>query len=291
LSLNPWHALLMPAGQSSMNHQFLNSRNLIQQILLILLISGLNLVLPKNSSAQDKVSDVQEYDWRVVRVFPHDTTAFTQGLIFRDGYLFESTGRKGHSEIRKIHLETGEIIQQKRIGDDFFGEGLTVWNDHLIQLTLSSGTGFVYDIHTFERVRTFEINGDGWGLTTNGVELIVSDGSSNLRVLNPETFLEIRQIRVKHQGRPVSDLNELEMIDGKIFANKLFSDEILMINPVSDEVIGKIDLERLVTGVKAKHSVSVLNGIAYDSESGRIFVTGKLWPTIFEIEIWRRDSD
>ncbi|MDR9365270.1 MAG: glutaminyl-peptide cyclotransferase [Balneolaceae bacterium] len=248
-------------------------------------------ILPTDGSAQDQVTDVQEYDWRVVRVFPHDTTAFTQGLIFRDGYLYESTGRKGHSGIRKVRLETGEIIQQQPIGDEYFGEGLTAWNDHLIQLTLSSGTGFVYDVHTFERLRDFEINGEGWGLTTNGDEFIISDGSSNLRVLNAETFLEIRQVRVKHNGELVSGLNELEMIDGKIFANKLFSDEILMIDPISGEVIGIIDLERLVTGVKAKNSVSVLNGIAYDSESGRIFVTGKLWPTIFEIEIWPRDSD
>ncbi|NBC65586.1 MAG: glutaminyl-peptide cyclotransferase [Bacteroidetes bacterium] len=274
-----------------MNHQFLYSRNLIQQILLILLIFGLNSVLPKSSCAQDKVSDVQEYDWRVVRVFPHDTTAFTQGLIFRDGYLFESTGRKGHSEIRKIHLETGEIIQQKPIGDEYFGEGLTVWSDKLIQLTLSSGYGFVYDIHTFERVQTFEINGDGWGLTNSDQELIMSDGSSVLRFLNAETFQEIREVSVKENGEPVSDLNELEMIDGKIFTNTLFSDVILMIDPISGEVIGNIDLERLVKSVKANHSVSVLNGIAYDSERGRIFVTGKLWPTIFEIEIWRKGSD
>lgn len=244
-----------------------------------------------DGSAQDQVSDVQEYDWRVVRVFPHDTTAFTQGLIFRDGYLYESTGRKGHSEIRKVRLETGEIIQQQPIGNEYFGEGLTLWNDHLIQLTLSSGTGFVYDIHSFERLRTIEINGEAWGLTNNNQELIMSDGSSVLRFLNPETFQEIRQITVRENGDPVSDLNELEMIDGKIFANTLFSNEILMINPVSGIVTGKIELERLVTGVKANYSVSVLNGIAYDSENGRIFVTGKLWPYIFEIEIWRRDSD
>lgn len=228
---------------------------------------------------------VLEYDWRVVRVFPHDTTAFTQGLIFRDGYLYESTGRKGQSEIRKIHLETGEVAQRQPLEDEYFGEGLTVWNDQLIQLTLSSGTGFVYDIHTFERRRTFQIEGEAWGLTNNGKELIMSEGSSTLRFLNPESFQEIRRITVKENGEPVSNLNELEMIGNRIFANRLFSDEILMIDPASGEVSGRIDLERLVTGVKVKHSVSVLNGIAYDSQNDRIFITGKLWPNIYEIEL------
>lgn len=262
----------------------------IHQILTILLISILNAAFTMDHFAQAQESGVQEYDWRVVRVFPHDTTAFTQGLIFRDGYLFESTGRRGMSQIRKVRLETGEVVQQQSLEDQYFGEGLTAWNDQLIQLTLSSGVGFVYDIQTFERLRTFEINGRGWGLTNTDQELIMSDGSSIIRFLNPETFLEFRQITVKENGTPVSDLNELEMIDGKIFANNLFRNEILMIHPATGKVIGRIDLERLVTGVKAKHSVSVLNGIAYDFESGRIFVTGKLWPNIYEIEIWPKNS-
>lgn len=274
-----------------MNHQFLYTRNFIHQIFFILVISGLMSILQTDGSGQGQVSDLHEYDWRVVRVFPHDTTAFTQGLIFRDGYLYESTGRKGHSEIRKVRLETGEIIQRQPIGDEYFGEGLTVRNDQLIQLTLSSGTGFVYDIHSFERLQTFQIKGEGWGLATNGNYFMMSDGSSTLRFLNPTTFQEVRRITVKEHGVPVSGLNELEIIGGRIFSNNLYSDEILMIDPDSGVVVGKIDLERLVTSVKAKNSVSVLNGIAYDSENGRIYVTGKLWPSIFEIEIWRRDSD
>jgi glutamine cyclotransferase len=272
-----------------MNYLIRYFGNTILQIITILLILILNVILPIDGFTQDQSAGVQEYDWRVVRVFPHDTTAFTQGLIFREGFLYESTGRRGQSEIRKIRLETGEVIQRQPLEDHFFGEGLTEWNEQLIQLTLSSGVGFVYDIHTFERLRTFEINGNGWGITKNDQELIMSDGSSIIRFLNPETFQEIRQLFVKENGTPVPDLNELEMIDGKIFANNLFSDEILMINPATGEVIGRIDLERLVSGVKAKHSVSVLNGIAYDSESGRIFVTGKLWPNIYEVEIWPSD--
>lgn len=271
-----------------MNQPTKYSWKLVHQFSTILLISILNAAIPVDGFAQAQESAIQEYDWRVVRVFPHDTTAFTQGLIFRDGYLYESTGRRGKSEIKKILFETGEVVQRRALNDEYFGEGLTVWNNQLIQLTLSSGVGFVYDIHSLENLRTFEIKGDGWGLTNNDQELIMSDGSSIIRFLNPETFQEIRHIVVKENGEPVSDLNELEIIDGIIFANNLFSDDILMINPTTGEVIGRIDLERLVTGIKAKHSVSVLNGIAYDSENDRIFVTGKLWPNIYEIEIWEK---
>ena len=143
-----------------------------------------------------ELSTVREYEWRVVRVFPHDTTAFTQGLIFRDGYLYESTGRRGKSEIRKVRLETGDVVQRQPLEDEYFGEGLTAWDDQLIQLTLSSNVGFVYDIQTFERNRTFQVDGEAWGLTSNGEELIMSDGSSTLHFLDPETFREIRQITV-----------------------------------------------------------------------------------------------
>lgn len=259
-------------------------------IVPILSISVLSSFTHKESSIGGVQKPVKEYDWRVVRIFPHDSTAFTQGLIFRDGYLYESTGRKGQSEIRKIDLETGEILQRKPLEDDYFGEGLTAWNDKLIQLTLSSGIGFIYDIHTFEREQTFKIVGDAWGLTSNGEELIMSDGSSTLWFLNPVTFRVVRQVTVQQNGKPVSKLNELEMIDGKIFANRLFSDEILIINAVDGEVTGRIDLERLVTSVESNHSVSVLNGIAYDSPNKRIFITGKLWPNMFEIKFWPKNQ-
>lgn len=260
-------------------------RNYILLIITICPFFVFSALIPETRTVYDKFTPVQEYDWRVVRVFPHDTTAFTQGLIFRDGYLYESTGRKGQSEIRKIRLETGEVVQRQPLEDEYFGEGLTAWNDQLIQLTLSSGTGFVYDIHTFEERRTFQIEGEAWGLTNNDQELIMSDGSSTLYFLNPESFQVIRRITVKENGEPVSDINELEMISDRIFANRLFSDEILLIDPASGGVTGRVDLERLVTRVKAKHSVSVLNGIAYDSQNDRMFITGKLWPNIYEIEI------
>jgi glutaminyl-peptide cyclotransferase len=230
------------------------------------------------------------FDWRIVEAFPHDTDAFTQGLIFKDGFLYESTGRRGHSSIRKVRLETGEIIRKRSLDPEYFGEGLTEWNGQLIQLTLSSGTGFVYDMETFELIRTFPISGEAWGLTNDGNMLIMSDGSSTLRFLDPETFEETRLLTVTEHGEPVSRLNELQMIGDQLFANILFSNEIAIIDPKSGEVTGRIDLQKLVSIVEQESSVNVLNGIAYDSLNGRIFVTGKLWPKLFEIEIKPRES-
>lgn len=225
------------------------------------------------------------YGWHVVRMFPHDTTAFTQGLVFQDGWLYESTGRRGQSEIRKIHLETGEIVRRRKMEDEYFGEGLTILNNRMIQLTLSSGKGFVYDWKTFEVLDTFPIAGAGWGLTNDGKQLIMSDGSAILHFLDSETFRKVRQITVMDNGEPVSKLNELEMIGDKIFANVSTSDEILIIDPRSAEVTGRIDLERLVSRVKKEYTVNILNGIAYDSLNSRILITGKLWPNIYEIKL------
>lgn len=227
---------------------------------------------------------VPRYDWRVVNVFPHDTTAFTQGLVFHGGWLYESTGRRGESEIRKIRLETGEIVRRRKMEDEYFGEGLTILNNRMIQLTLSSGKGFVYDQKSFGLLNTFPIAGAGWGLTDDGKQLIMSDGSAILHFLDSETFRKVRQITVTDSGEPVSKLNELEMIGGKIFANVSTSDEILIIDPGSAEVTGRIDLERLVSRVKKEYAVNILNGIAYDSLNDRVFITGKLWPNIYEIK-------
>lgn len=226
---------------------------------------------------------ITEYNWRIVRVFPHDRDAFTQGLVYRDGYLYESTGRRGKSTLRKVRLETGEVLQQRDVEDEYFAEGLTDWNDRLIQLTLSANTGFVYDLESFERLGEFEFSGKGWGLTHDGEHLVMSDGSAVLRFLDPETFEEVRQVNVTANGEPVSRLNELEMIGGKIFANILFRDEIVEIDPESGKVTGRIDLEKLVTIVEREASVNALNGIAYDDENDRLFVTGKLWPRVYEL--------
>ncbi len=230
-------------------------------------------------------SFAQMIDWEVVAEYPHDPEAFTQGLIFRDGYLYESTGRRGESDLRKVSLETGEVIRIHPLDDEYFGEGLTEWNGQLIQLTLRSEVGFVYDTETFEVVRTFHIDGEAWGLTNNDEHLIMSDGSSYLRFLDPETFQEVQRLRVTENGRPLPRLNELEMIEGYIFANVLSGDHIAIIDPVTGIVVARINLKSLADRVRKEHTVNVTNGIAYDSAGGRIFVTGKLWPVLFEITI------
>jgi glutaminyl-peptide cyclotransferase len=223
--------------------------------------------------------------WEVVAEYPHDPEAFTQGLIFRNGYLYESTGRRGESDVRKVSLETGEVIRIQPLDDKYFGEGLTEWNGQLIQLTLSSEVGFVYEMETFETIKTFHIDGEAWGLTHNDEHLIMSDGSSYLRFLDPETFQEVQRIKVTENGRPLSRLNELEMIDGYIFANVLSGDHIAIIDPETGIVVARLDLKRLADQVRKEHTVNVTNGIAYDSAGGRIFVTGKLWPVLYEIAI------
>ncbi|MEX0993942.1 MAG: glutaminyl-peptide cyclotransferase, partial [Balneolaceae bacterium] len=172
-----------------------------------------------------------------------------------------------------------------QVEPEYFAEGLTDWDDHLIQLTLNSEVGLVYDLHSFKKKMTFQYSGEGWGLTNDGRQLIMSDGTSTLRFLNPETFQVTRQVTVTENGDTVSGLNELEMIDGRLFANLLFSDEIAVINPANGEVTGRINLQALVSRVEREAPVNVLNGIAYDSLNDRIFITGKLWPELFEIEI------
>lgn len=256
-----------------------------------LFIGGILLVMvsfvPDTEQAVERQS-ITNYDWRVVRIFPHDSDAFTQGLIFRDGFFYESTGRRGKSSVRKVCPDTGEILLQMDLNDEYFAEGLTDWNDQLIQLTLSSEVGFIYEIDSFINTGKFKYTGEGWGLTHNGEHLIISNGTEVLRFLDPNTFEEIKQVTVTENGKEVSKLNELEMIKGKIYANVLFRDDILEIDPESGNVTGRINLEALVTKAEKEADVNVLNGIAYDEEGDRIFVTGKLWPNIYEIKIWER---
>lgn len=260
---------------------------------ILLLMGTLLLAMMPTDPGSERPAEgksITNYEWRVVRILPHDPDAFTQGLIYRDGFFYESTGRKGKSSLRKVHPETGEVLQQRDLGDHYFAEGLTDFKDQLIQITLSSETGFVYDLQSFEKSAEFDFTGEGWGLTSDGEHLIMSDGSSVLRFLNPETFKETRRLNVTENGKNVSRLNELEMINGKIFANVLFRNEIIEIDPENGEVTGKIDLEKLVKKVKSEGTVNVLNGIAYHSETGRIYVTGKLWPNLFEIEIRKMEA-
>ena len=225
------------------------------------------------------------YNYEIVNTYPHDPSAYTQGLIYRDGYLFESTGLHGGSSLRKVRLKTGEVVKRKTINSDYFGEGLTDWGDQLVQLTWRSNTGFVYDALTFELKKTFKYPGEGWGLTRDNDRLIMSDGTSSLRFLDPETMKETGRLEVIDNGFPVSMLNELEMVRGQIFANVYNTEEIVIISPQSGHVAGRISLVGLLEKFKVSKEVDVLNGIAYDPERDRLFVTGKCWPKLFEIRL------
>ena len=226
------------------------------------------------------------YGYEVVNVYPHDREAFTQGLLYRDGVLFESTGLNGRSTLRKVRLETGEVIQQVAVDNRYFAEGLTDWGSRLVQLTWNTNVGFVYDLATFKSLRTFSYMGEGWGLARDQKRLIMSDGSPTLRFLDPETFQVTGRVDVRDAGLPVEDLNELEFVEGEIYANVWTTDRIAMIAPGTGQVTGWINLAGLMPRV-ATSGDAVLNGIAYDAARRRLFVTGKLWPRLFEIRIRR----
>ncbi|NJN83673.1 MAG: glutaminyl-peptide cyclotransferase [Caldilineaceae bacterium] len=223
--------------------------------------------------------------YRVVNEFPHDPTALTQGLIFMDDTLYESTGLRGQSTLRQVDLTTGDVLRSIDLDDAYWGEGMTILGDKIYQLTYKAGVGFVYDKETFAVEREFSYPTEGWGLTTDGVHLIRSDGSSSLYFLDPVTFEEVKRLEVFDDSGAVARLNELEYIDGEIWANIFVTDRIARISPESGEVTGWIDLAGLLPEEKRTQPVDVLNGIAYDDESNRLFVTGKLWPALYEIEL------
>jgi glutamine cyclotransferase len=222
--------------------------------------------------------------FEVVRSYPHDPQAFTQGLVFIDGVLYEGTGLNGRSGIRKVRLENGEVLQIQKLEERHFGEGIAVVGQSIVQLTWQSGVGFVYDRHTFQRTKTFNYQGEGWGLTYDGTRLIMSDGTPSLRFLDPVTLKETGRLEVRDGGRPVDDLNELEVVKGEIYANVWSTDRIARISPKTGTVTGWIDLTGLLNP-RDPASTDVLNGIAYDAAKDRLFVTGKLWPKLFEIRI------
>lgn len=231
------------------------------------------------------ISRLPEYTFRIVRSFPHDSNAFTQGLAYYDGFLYESTGLKGHSSLRKVRLETGEVIQRVDLPSELFGEGITLLKDQVIQLTWQSHTGFVYRLSDFQLLRQFSYSGEGWGLATDGRQIFMSDGTSEIRVLDPVTLAEKRRFTVHEGNKSVKELNELEFIDGELFANVWQTDRIARISPQNGDVVGWIDLSGLLSTVYRLGPGAVLNGIAYDSIGKRLFVTGKLWPKIFEIQL------
>jgi glutamine cyclotransferase len=226
-----------------------------------------------------------QQDYEIVNVYPHDPNAFTQGLVIIDGRLFESAGQFGQSNIREVDLETGRVLRQHDLEAKYFAEGLTAWRESLVQLTWTAGTAFVYDRASFKLLRTRAYAGQGWGLTHDGRRLILSDGSPDLRFLDPETFEETGRVTVREGGRPVIELNELEFVRGEILANVWHADRIARINPSSGDVLGWIDLSGLLAPGEVTDPEAVLNGIAYDAARDRLFVTGKLWPKLFEVRL------
>jgi glutaminyl-peptide cyclotransferase len=224
--------------------------------------------------------------YRVIHIYPHDSTAFTQGLAYVDGHLYESTGLNGESSIRMVDLYTGKVLQKHSLPPEYFGEGLTDWGSNLIQLTWKTHKGFVYDRHSFSLLRTFQYEGEGWGLTHDKIHLIMSDGTSYLRFLDPRTFREVRRVRVIDETNyPVENLNELEYLHGEIYANIWHTDEIVRISPVTGKILRWIDLSGIIDERELRGPDAVLNGIAYDSAGDRLFVTGKQWPNLFEIRV------
>ena len=227
--------------------------------------------------------------YQIVHAYPHDPNAFTQGLVYVDGHLYESTGLNGHSSLRMVDLQTGGVLQHHELPAEYFGEGLTSWDSSLVQITWKAGTAFVYDRFSFALRNTLHYTGEGWGLTQDGKSLIMSDGSSALRFLDPRTFRETRRLTVVNEnGQPVLNLNELEFVRGEIYANVWHTDRIARISPRTGRVLGWIDLSGLMDKSQLSDPDAVLNGIAYDSKWDRLFVTGKLWPKLFEIKVVHR---
>ena len=222
--------------------------------------------------------------YRVIHAYPHDPGAFTQGLIYVDGYLYESTGLNGRSSLRMTDLTTGKVLQKQPVASQYFAEGMTNFAGKLYQLTWQNGKAFVYDRFSFKLLREHTYTGEGWGLTNDGKRLILSDGTAQLRFIDPQTFAVTSKITVTDQGRPVERLNELEYVRGEILANVWQTELIARISPTTGKVLGWIDLSGLLTQAEMQ-GVDVLNGIAYDAKQDRLFVTGKLWPKIFEIKL------
>jgi glutamine cyclotransferase len=235
--------------------------------------------------AQIPRTPTPQYTFKIIHVFPHDSTAFTQGLAYRDGFLYEGTGLYGHSSIRKIRLETGKIVEHVDLPAEFFGEGIALFGKKILQLTWQSEKGFVYDLEGFHFVSEFSYAGEGWGLTTNGSEILLSDGTDKIRVLDGDTFRVKRWLRVHDGSSAITQLNELEMVEGEIFANVWHTDRIARISPRDGTVTGWIDLTGLLSAAYRMDPEAVLNGIAYDPVRKRLFVTGKRWPSLFEIQV------
>ena len=249
-------------------------------------ICGLMLVFCAIGSRTAFGAHVPIDDVDIVHVYPHDPAAFTEGLFYWDGFLYESTGIEGHSSIRKVRIATGEVIQKLEIPVPYFGEGIVNWGGQLVSLTWQSHVGFVFDLKTFKLQRRFDYAGEGWALTQDGKQIIMSDGTSELRFLNPATLKETRRLEVTLEGQPLRNVNELEWVKGEIYANVWQTNWIARIDPRTGAVLGLVNLAGILSPVeRVQGPDSVLNGIAYDAKQDRLFVTGKNWPKLFEVRL------
>ena len=232
-----------------------------------------------------------EYGYRVVRSFPHDPEAFTQGLLFHEGRLFESTGGYGSSTLREVELETGRVVRERRLGEGLFGEGLALVGERLVQLTWREGIGLLYDADSLRTVGDFAYEGEGWGLASDGERLVMSDGTATLRFLDPATFSESHRIRVMGPEGPVTGLNELEFVRDALHANVWQTERIAIIDPADGRLLGWLRLDGILPVVFRREGTAEMNGIAHDPATGRLFVTGKRWPRLFEIDLVPSDMD
>lgn len=251
-------------------------------IVVVILVGVLAVTLNRGQIGNPPSGGAVNYTYSVVNSYPHDTAAYTEGLIYANGSLYESTGEYGTSTLRRVDLETGRVLQEYKLSSDYYAEGLTLVDGTLIQLTWLDHVGFVYDANTFSQIRNFSVSTQGWGLTYDGTSLILSDGSSTLSFLNPQTYQVTRQVDVKDGNQSITNINELEYINGDVYANIWMTNRIAIINPGTGQVKGWIDLTGLYQSTDFN---SVLNGIAYDQQTGRLFVTGKNWPNLYEITI------
>jgi glutamine cyclotransferase len=261
---------------------------LLSYLLLVALATTVSCTAyPKAKDDEQKATprSVSIYTFTILNSYTHDRDAFTQGLAIENGTLYEGTGLHGRSSLRRVDLKTGNVLQVHTLPYEYFGEGITIFRDTIIQLTWRSNTGFVYDKNSFEVLRDFTYETEGWGITHDEKRLIMSDGTSTLYFLDTETFRTIGRIQVYDSDKPVDNLNELEYIDGQIYANIWPTDSIVMIDPHTGRLNGWIDLSGILPPQIDDTPVDVLNGIAHDATNGRLFVTGKLWPRLFEIEL------
>jgi glutamine cyclotransferase len=266
-------------------------------ILFAIILALLALIIFTNTSnPQRSISSIPEelapqMTFEVINEYPHDPDAFTQGLIYLDGYFYESTGLYGRSSLRKVDIISGEVLQIFDLPSQYFAEGLAHWDGQLIQLTWQENTGFIYDLQGFSLLEQFSYPTEGWGLTQDGEHLIMSDGSSTLFFLDPASLQVVYQKSVTQKGEEVVRLNELEYVLGEVFANIWQTDTIVRIDPESGQVLGEIDLSGILPDSERTPQTDVLNGIAYDPESDRLFITGKLWTKVFEIRLVPVESE